>query len=127
MRGLSNPDSKLFSLLNKLGFLIELNLLVLLCCLPVVTAGAALCAMHTVLLKIYRNEEKRIVTDFFQALKANLKNGTILWLLFLGYLGLLIALGSASLRVAPEGAVYVIFGLLLGIINAIGNKRKEAK
>ena len=50
MKGLANPESKIYALLNKLALLTELNMLVLLCCLPVVTAGAALCSMHGVLL-----------------------------------------------------------------------------
>ena len=63
MRGLANPDSKIYGLLNKTVQSIELSLYVVLCCLPVITAGAALCSMHAVLLKIYRNEEKHIFSD----------------------------------------------------------------
>ena len=116
MRGLVDPDSKLFSILTKMTLLIELNVLVLLCCLPVVTAGAAISSMHAVLLKIYREEEKRVITDYFQAMKSNLKNGSILWLLYLGYLGILAGLGVLAVRVAPDGAVYMLYGLLLAAV-----------
>lgn len=119
MKGLADPDSKIFSLLNKFTLLIELNILVLLCCLPVVTAGAALCSMHSVLLKIYRNEEKRVIPDFFQAMKSNLKNGTILWLVFLLFLGLLALLWAAAAYYIPEGTVYVLCGLLLAAVVGI--------
>ena len=113
MRGLANPDSKIFSLLNKAALLMELNLLVALCCLPVFTAGAAFCAMHAVLLKIYRNEEKRIVGDFFRAMKSNLKNGTALWALFLVFLGVLAGLRSLAVRMFPDVAAFAVFGLLI--------------
>ena len=113
MRGLANPDSKIFSLLNKAALLMELNVLVLLCCIPVVTAGAALSSMHGVLLKIYRNEDRRIISDFFQAMKSNLKNATALWMLFLLFLGLLAGLWVLALYWIPESSVYVLFGLLL--------------
>ena len=116
MSGLSNPDSKIFSLLNKLTLLMELNLVVFFCCLPVVTMGAALCSMHAVLLKIYRNEEKKVVTDFFAAMKSNLKNGTVLWLLFLGYLGLLAGLGFLAVRLIPDMAVFALFVLLVAAV-----------
>lgn len=117
MKGLANPDSKIYALLNKLVLLMELNILVFLCCIPVVTAGAAMCSMHTVLLKIYRNEDKRVVTDFFHAMKANFKNGTILWMLFLLYTGILAGLWGMSGGWAYEGAVYVLCSLLLaGVI-----------
>ena len=110
MRGLADPDSKIFSLLNKFALLMQLNILVLLCCLPVITAGAALCSMHAVLLKIYRNEEKHIFSDFCQAMKTNLKNGTLLWVLLLVFLGMLWGLWTL---VANQAPVLVLFFLLL--------------
>ena len=113
MRGLANPDSKIYSLLNKLTLLMELNLLVVLCCLPVVTAGAAFCSMHAVLLKIYRNEEKKVAADFFAAMKSNLKNGTLLWVLLLAFLAVLVGLGVLVSLWIPENAVFAIFCLLL--------------
>ena len=113
MRALADPDSKIYSILNKLTLLVELNLLVFFCCLPVVTAGAALCAMHAVLLKIYRNEEKRIFGDFFRAMKENLKQGTALWLLYLGYGALLLGMGLLAKALLPELAIFVVYGLLL--------------
>ena len=119
MRNFLDHNSKLFSLLNKLTLLMELNILVLLCCLPVVTAGAALSSMHNVLLKIYRDEEKRVVPDFFQAMKSNLKNGTILWLLFLGYMGVLLGCYVMVASWASDEGTYLVFGLLLAAIAGI--------
>ena len=116
MRGLFDPDSKLFALLTKLTLLMELNLWVLLCCLPLVTVGAALSSMHTVLLKIYRDEEQYVATDFRKAMKENLKNGTILWLLYLLFLVLLTGIYALAVRCIPDGAVYVLFGVLLAAV-----------
>ena len=45
----SSPDSKFFVLCGKLVDLVKINLLWLLCCLPVVTSGAATTAMVTCL------------------------------------------------------------------------------
>ena len=107
MRGFFDPDSKLASLLTKAAQLMELNVLVVLCCLPVVTAGAAVSSMHAVLLKIYRDEETYILADFRKAMKENLKKGTALWLLYMGFLAVLSGIGLLS------GSVYVLYGLLL--------------
>lgn len=113
MRGLADPESKIYSILNKLTLLMELNICVILALLPVVTVGAALSSMHAVLLKIYRDEEKRVIADFFQAMKGNLKNGTILWLLFLAFASILAAVGMAAVRIVPQSAAYILFPLLL--------------
>ena len=47
--------------------LIMLNLLTILCCLPVVTVGAALTALNTAAIKIVRGEETAPVKDYFRA------------------------------------------------------------
>ena len=39
-------DGKIVSLLDKAGELIQLNMVFLLCCLPVVTIGAALASLY---------------------------------------------------------------------------------
>ena len=51
------PDSKFMSVLNVMANLMLLNILTLALCIPVVTAGASLTAMHYVLLKVARDEE----------------------------------------------------------------------
>lgn len=66
-----------------------LNVLVILCCLPVVTAGAAVTAMHYVLLKIYRDEEAGITKTFLRSFWENFRQSTMLMLIFGGLLYLL--------------------------------------
>lgn len=113
MRGLANPDSKIYGLLNKTVQSIEMSLYVVFCCLPVITVGAAVSSMHSVLLKIYRNEEKRIAGDFFRAMRDNLKNSTALWLMYWLFLGVLAGVWTLAVRFAPAQEVYILFGLLL--------------
>lgn len=63
--------------------LLAVNFLTLLCCLPVITAGASLCAMHGCLLKIVRGTDVQTGGEFLRAFRANLKQATLLWLPFL--------------------------------------------
>ena len=60
-------DSPVMRTLNKVADLMWLNILTLVCCLPVITAGASITAMHYVLLKMVRNEESYITKDFFKS------------------------------------------------------------
>ena len=57
MGKLFDMDGPLLRGLNKLADLMWLNILTIICCLPVFTAGAAITAAHYVELKIHRNEE----------------------------------------------------------------------
>ena len=75
-------DSPLMNVLNKMADLMWLNILTLICCIPVITAGAALTSMHYVALKIVRNEESYI-RSFFKSFKTNFRQATLIWLLLM--------------------------------------------
>lgn len=76
-------DSPLMVGLTKFADLIILNLITIVCCLPVITTGAALTAMHFVALKIVRDEESYILKTFFRSFKQNFKQATLIWLIHL--------------------------------------------
>ena len=76
--------------LNKVADLLILNLVTLVMCIPIITIGAALTAMHYVLLKMVRGEEGYIVKSFFRSFKREFGQATILWILFVA-LGALMA------------------------------------
>lgn len=82
-------DSPLFGFLNKVADLIILNLLTLVCCIPVITAGAAMTGLNYVCLKMVRNEEGYIIRGFFKSFKQNFKQATIIWLIILLVIGVL--------------------------------------
>jgi len=83
MSNFFNLESPLMQGLNKMADLIILNLLTLFLCLPVITAGASLTAMHYVVLKIVRDEETYIIKSFFKSFKDNFKQATVIWIIHL--------------------------------------------
>ena len=76
-------DSPFMRFLNRVADLLILNILVMICCIPVITVGAAVTAMHYVLLKIVRNEEGYLLKGFFKSFIRNFKQATLAWLLML--------------------------------------------
>lgn len=76
-------DSPLMQALSKVADLLLLNVLTLICCLPVVTIGASLTAMNYMALKIVRNEECYIARGFFKSFRENFKQATLIWLILL--------------------------------------------
>lgn len=83
MRNFFNLDSPVMRFLSKMADLMILNILVLLCSLPIITVGASLSAMHYVLIKMVRNEETYIVKMFFKSFKDNFIQATVEWLIML--------------------------------------------
>lgn len=76
-------DSPFMRFLNRVADLLILNILVMICCIPIITVGAAMTAMHYVLLKIVRNEEGYLLKGFFKSFVRNFKQATLAWLLML--------------------------------------------
>ena len=83
MRKFLNPDSPLMIFLSNLTDIIVLNVLCFICCLPVITIGPSVTAMHYVTLKIVRDEEIYVLRDYFKAFKENFKQSIIAWMVFL--------------------------------------------
>ena len=72
-------DNAFFRIVGKMVDLIWLNVLTVICCIPVITAGASLTAMYYVELKVVDNQEGSITKNFFRAFKENFKNDTRIW------------------------------------------------
>ena len=70
-------------ILGRMGDMIILNILMMICCIPIITVGAACTAMHYVLLKMVRDEEGYLIRGFFKSFVQNFKQATLIWLFML--------------------------------------------
>ena len=89
MDRLFNMDNKFFTVMGRVADLIMLNVVFLICCLPIVTIGASLTALHYVTLKMARNEESYIIRSFFKSFKQNFKQATVINLIMLAVAAIL--------------------------------------
>lgn len=76
-------DNKFFTFMGKVADLFILNILCLICCIPIVTAGASITAMFYVTIKMVKNEESYIIKSFFKSFKQNFKQATVINLIML--------------------------------------------
>lgn len=88
MGSIFSLDSPLMRVMSKIADLFILNLLVIITCIPIVTIGASLTAMHYVLIKMSRNEGTYVTEMFFRSFKDNFKQATALWGINLGVIAL---------------------------------------
>lgn len=89
MRKFFDYEGPVFVFLSRFADLCWINLLFVLCCIPVVTAGASLTAMYYVTLKMVKNEETYITKQFFKSFKENFLQATGIWLIILVVAGVL--------------------------------------
>lgn len=80
---LFDADSPFQRFLYLVADLLVLNIVTALLCIPVITAGASLTAMHYVLLRMVRGEEGYVVKAFFHSFRQNFRQATLMGLVFL--------------------------------------------
>ena len=103
-------DNVVMRALGKIGDMICLNVMWLICCIPIITIGASTTALYTVMLRMVKNEEGYIFRGFLKAFKSNFKQSTLIWLILL----LLGVVWTVDFRVA--GFMPGMAGIILSAI-----------
>lgn len=116
MTNIFRIDSPFMRIMTKLFDMISLNLVLLLCCLPVITIGASCTALHTVVLKTAAGEEPYAVKSFFEAFRKNFKQSTVSWIIML-IAGILLYVDSLMATQMGTGGLFM--KLLLGIASVL--------
>lgn len=107
-------DSPVMNGLATVGDMIVLNMVYVICCLPIITIGAATTSLYTVTMGLARREGTPILSTFFKAFKQNFKISTICWLIVLAASALLIF--DFQLAGGFEGGVKMVIRVALGAI-----------
>ena len=87
-RSLFDPNSAFFRGMERVWTLVVLNVLWVLCSLPVVTIGPSTAALYQVLGKVIQGEDSHTARKFFAAWRENFKCALLVWLPMLAVLAL---------------------------------------
>lgn len=101
--------------MSKVADLCILNIICVVCCIPVITAGASITAMYYVTLKMVRNEEAYIVRSFFKSFKQNFKQATIINLIML-LIGLVLYVDLNVSKAMQGGAGQIFHVIFMAIV-----------
>lgn len=110
-------DNVVMRALSRVCDFMLLNIMWIICSIPIITIGASTTAMYTVMLKLVKNEEGYIVKGFLGAFKENFKKSTIMWLILL-VVGIIIGIDirfSAVMQSTMRTIFQSIF-LVLGVV-----------
>lgn len=116
-------DSPVMRFLNRVADIVWLNILTIICCIPVITAGASLTALHYVALRMTRNEEGYITKDFFKSFKENFLQATVIWMVMLVLTAGLAAdfyiMAFSSVEIGPVAQILVFAAAFLLLFGGI--------
>ncbi|WP_420319554.1 YesL family protein [Extibacter muris] len=129
-------------ILTRIFDLIVLNILWLVCSVPIVTIGASTTALYSVMLKVVAGEEGYIMKDFLKAFRVSFRQSTAVWLILLAAgtaLGADIVIFQRASGAARAGLavfyiiaffyaieVIFVFPLIAKFENTTGNMLKNA-
>lgn len=113
---LFNINSGFFKFINRLLDVLFINLLWIICSLPIVTIGASTCAAFSITLKMVDDEEGYIGKTFFKAFKQNFKQGTMMWLITAPCVYMLYLLWQMVIKSEDINAIVIIGVILLTAI-----------
>ena len=111
MYKLLDPNSRFGHFIWRCTDLICINIMTLLCSLPIVTFGAAMSAMYYALYMMKREEGGSVIKCFFRSFRINITKGIVLsliYILFFGILVLDVVLGYGSPNQAFKLVLYAI-------------------
>ena len=116
MKNFFRMEGKFFYILNKIADLLWLNVLTIICCIPIITAGASITAMYSVTLPMVKNEEGYLTRDFFKAFARNFLQSTAMWAVIL--CGALIILADVYIigNYAPQFKVWLLIPMCFIVI-----------
>ena len=117
MKSIFRPDSPLMKFMMLITNLLCLNVLWILCCIPVITAGAATTAMYSVLFRYINKQDDAVLKPFFLAFRDNFKTATLAWIPNL-LIGAVLAAEVLYLSAGAQMWLKIIFGILLFIYSA---------
>lgn len=112
---LNSPWVQRFAMLTNL---VCLNILWLVCCIPVFTAGAATAALYHTVFLYHNKEDDAVLRPFFRAFRTNFKQSTLLFLPLFAAL-LLVVFDLVYLASYGKGTA-VLFLLILVILLLMG-------
>ncbi len=121
MGGFFSVDGAFAKYGGKVWDLIWVNILTLIFSIPIITSGAAVAAMHYVVLKIFRDEEYGITKAFFKSFRMNLKQGIIIQTIFLlaGYFLSITLLSAWGENVDSPGPLFYMAAIVAMIVFCI--------
>lgn len=114
MNNFLGMDSPLINFLNRAADIVILNVLFILCSIPVITIGASCTALYSITLKMVKGEEAYAAKGFFTAFKSNFKQSTLIWI-FVMLLILLLGADFYIIGYLPASTAKILYILLTGV------------
>lgn len=119
MKSLFSIDSPFGQKLTLLSNLVLLNLLWIICSVPIITMGAATSAMYHVIFLYITNQDDAVFKPFFKAFASSLKQVTPIWILHF-LVGFMMVAEIFYLQQDESAGLKLLFAVIVLFFLAVG-------
>lgn len=117
MKKIFNLDAPIIRWVSKISWLLWMNCLWFVCCLPVVTVGASTAAFYRMVFDL-RHEGNYSAKAFFKAFRENFRQATLVWLVILAA-GVLVVLAYNGIFYIGDEMVRLALALAVCAVAAV--------
>ena len=112
-----NYDNPVWRFIGKFWDILILNILWVICSIPIITIGPSTTAMYYVTMKLARDDDGYTFRSFFKSFKENFKQAIAIWLIFL-VVGVLLAFDVYYfIKIVPSSSLRtVMISMFFGFI-----------
>lgn len=125
MRGLLSYDGALSRTLSKITDCMCLSVMWLICCIPLVTVGAATTALYYTVNKAVRYDRSGVWHSYWQSFRSNFRQATGIWLVLVLLYGVLVTSAICSYLLYMSGSIsksiWIILLVLLAVVTLWAN------
>ncbi len=107
--------------LHKAGELVLVNIAFVVCSLPLVTLGSALCSLYYAVIKSIRRERGNPLQQFFQSMRRTLAQGCAATLIFAAAFALLYGVSQSQAAAGNRHVLAALIGLAAALICVMVN------
>lgn len=121
LRFTMKKENSFITFINKMADLLILNLLFLICCVPVITIGPAFTALYAVSLRSVRYGDGYVVRTFFQAFKRDFLKSVVAGIIMLIMIALLVVdlFFWSVIKIPILSSIMLVVSICIGYVGLI--------
>lgn len=109
-----NVNSPFWRFMDTLVRFTELNLVYLICCIPIVTIGTSTAALYSTLFQYDQHDDVKLIKEFFRRWKKEFKQSILSWLIFMVLIAVVVfAVTFWAQLPMQSGLSYVVLAMMV--------------
>lgn len=119
MKGIFSYDGPIITFLTKVGEILILNIITIICCLPIVTIGASLTSLYYAMVKCVVHDRSSLLREYFKSFRRVFAKSVLVTLLLIIWFAVLLYLRYVSVVTPSQHHLVIAYDCLIVVSAAV--------